>query len=238
MVCCLMAPSHYLNQCWLLNSEVLWHSHGSNFKANGQPTSLNNKVEIILYHCHISQRPTWVNHIHISAAPSSYEYDDIGSGNGLVLSGNKSLPDTMFTQINNAINLTMWPCDPIWHHRTWSTLAQVMAFCPDGTSSLPEPRLTNHQWGLVAFTWGQFHMKFSTYGKICILHGMKITYLWSEPHLPVASELKIPTKCHITSLGHNELIPCFPQVWWDSDQRSCPQIACTAPDDLTRLHHI
>ena len=31
MACCLMAPSHYLNQCWLLISEVLWHWPESNF---------------------------------------------------------------------------------------------------------------------------------------------------------------------------------------------------------------
>ena len=27
MACCLMATSHYLNQCWLIISKVLWHSH-------------------------------------------------------------------------------------------------------------------------------------------------------------------------------------------------------------------
>ena len=27
MVCCLMAPSHYLNQCWLIISEVQCHSY-------------------------------------------------------------------------------------------------------------------------------------------------------------------------------------------------------------------
>ena len=27
MACCLMAPSHYLNQCWLIISEVQWHSY-------------------------------------------------------------------------------------------------------------------------------------------------------------------------------------------------------------------
>ena len=32
MACCLMAPSHYLNQSWLLINEVLWHSPGSNFE--------------------------------------------------------------------------------------------------------------------------------------------------------------------------------------------------------------
>ena len=26
MACSLMAPSHYLNQCWLIVSKVLWHS--------------------------------------------------------------------------------------------------------------------------------------------------------------------------------------------------------------------
>ena len=31
MVCCLMAPSHYLNQCWLTINEVLWHSIEGNF---------------------------------------------------------------------------------------------------------------------------------------------------------------------------------------------------------------
>ena len=28
---------------------------------------------------------------------------------------------------------------------------------PDGTKPLPEPMLTYHQWGSVAFTWEQFH---------------------------------------------------------------------------------
>ena len=32
MVCCLTAPNHYLNQCWLIIREVLWHLHDSNFK--------------------------------------------------------------------------------------------------------------------------------------------------------------------------------------------------------------
>ena len=33
MAWCLMAPSHYLNQCWLLISEVLWYSPQGNFKT-------------------------------------------------------------------------------------------------------------------------------------------------------------------------------------------------------------
>ena len=30
MACCLMAPSNYLNQCWLIIKGILWHSSESN----------------------------------------------------------------------------------------------------------------------------------------------------------------------------------------------------------------
>ena len=44
MACCLMAISHYLNQCWLLTSEVLLHSSESDFMANAQATMLYNTM--------------------------------------------------------------------------------------------------------------------------------------------------------------------------------------------------
>ena len=47
----------------------------------------------------------------------------------------------------------------IWRHRTWETLAQVMA-C---TKPLPEPMLTNCHRGPVAYTWVIFHRKCSRY---------------------------------------------------------------------------
>ena len=34
MAWCPMAPSHYLNQCWIMISEVLWHSHQGNVTGN------------------------------------------------------------------------------------------------------------------------------------------------------------------------------------------------------------
>ena len=36
MACCLMAPSHYLNQFWLIISKVLWHSSKGHFTENTQ----------------------------------------------------------------------------------------------------------------------------------------------------------------------------------------------------------
>ena len=38
MACCLMAPSHYLNQCSLLISDILWHSPQINFIVRIQAT--------------------------------------------------------------------------------------------------------------------------------------------------------------------------------------------------------
>ena len=41
--CCLLAPSHYLNQCWLIISEVLWPE--SNFRMSAQAIILYNEFE-------------------------------------------------------------------------------------------------------------------------------------------------------------------------------------------------
>ena len=36
MACCLMVPSHYLNQCWLIIIKVLWHSPEGIFTGNAK----------------------------------------------------------------------------------------------------------------------------------------------------------------------------------------------------------
>ena len=43
--CCLTAPSHQLNQCWLLIRQVQWHSLGSNFTVSAQTSILYNEFE-------------------------------------------------------------------------------------------------------------------------------------------------------------------------------------------------
>ena len=39
MACCLMAPSHNMNQHWLIISEVKWHSHQGNFTRDTSTTN-------------------------------------------------------------------------------------------------------------------------------------------------------------------------------------------------------
>ena len=53
MACCLTAPSHYLNQCWLIISEVQWHSYWSNFTIDmPQPsiTKICMKITCLKFH--------------------------------------------------------------------------------------------------------------------------------------------------------------------------------------------
>ena len=49
----------------------------------------------------------------------------------------------------------------LWRHLvTWNLVDYDSgnAFFPDGTKLLQGPTLTNHQWSLVGFAWGQFHI--------------------------------------------------------------------------------
>ena len=58
MACCLMAPSHYLNQCWLFISEVLWH-----FTVSAEATILHYEFENYTFKIiAISLRCQWVKY--------------------------------------------------------------------------------------------------------------------------------------------------------------------------------
>ena len=45
MACCLMAPSHYLNQCWLIISKVLWYSSEDIIIRRFEDTNQYSKIE-------------------------------------------------------------------------------------------------------------------------------------------------------------------------------------------------
>ena len=65
MACCLMAPSHYLNQCWLIVGEVLWHSPEGNFTWNAQDIYPWREFEKYQFQItSASPRDQWVKEIH------------------------------------------------------------------------------------------------------------------------------------------------------------------------------
>ena len=62
MTCCLTAPSHYLNQCWLIIREVQWHSFLDNFTRD--TSTINHYDTFENYITKISfnfPRGQWVN---------------------------------------------------------------------------------------------------------------------------------------------------------------------------------
>ena len=70
MACCLPAPSHYLNQCWLVINEVLWHSP----KINAARTSYY-LVWLIrkFYFSNTTPREQWVNEVRIIIAVAMHD---------------------------------------------------------------------------------------------------------------------------------------------------------------------
>ena len=63
MACCLMAPSHYLNQFWLIISKVWWHSSKDNFTAGISAINHCNWLEKYSFKISLkSLRPQWVNY--------------------------------------------------------------------------------------------------------------------------------------------------------------------------------
>ena len=55
MACCLTAPSHYLHQCWLIISEVQWHSYQGNYTRDAQPsiTKIHLKITYLKFHSNL-----------------------------------------------------------------------------------------------------------------------------------------------------------------------------------------
>ena len=61
MACCLTAPSHYLNQCWLITRGVLWHTSESSFAGIAQGIDSGYEFEKdILKNIFKSPRGQWV----------------------------------------------------------------------------------------------------------------------------------------------------------------------------------
>ena len=67
---------------------------------------------------------------------------NIGSGNGLVLSGNKPLPERILTQV-------------IWHHIVPPDHNEFMSW--SWCQVLTWINVDKESWGSVVFTWGRYH---------------------------------------------------------------------------------
>ena len=77
--------------------------------------------------------------------------------------GDKPLSESMMVSLLTHICVarpqwvnSLWSINATWLHGIWPALIQVVACC----LTAPCHYLTHHQWPLVSFWWGRFHIKF------------------------------------------------------------------------------
>ena len=109
MACCLTAPSHYLNQCWLIIRGVLWHTSESSFAGIAQGIDSGYEFEKdILKNIFKSPRGQWVNPPHVSTSPwntkPSHLWQVIKQNDGFGVHNSLRLFNTLIS--DNAIRST------------------------------------------------------------------------------------------------------------------------------------
>ena len=103
--------------------------------------------------------------------------------------GTKPLSKPMMTQISGIYTRpervnSLWPSYAIWHHRSGSTLVQVMACCLTAPS-----HYLNQCWLILSKNqWYSSEVPQTSITKI----SLKITYLEFYPNLPGTNELSQP----------------------------------------------
>ena len=131
MACCLTATNHYLDQCWLTISEVLWHSPESNFKRNAQDIYPWYELENYWFRITVKYyRDQWVKHRHpIEPSHKSHNASDIYP--------------TMHYLVHTSVHLcifllqngTLWDMGLLWDLWIRSiTLPHIWAFLPSRMS--------------------------------------------------------------------------------------------------------
>ena len=106
---CLTAPSHYLNQCWLIMHLVLWHPSEKNVIGISQ--NINSKKELENYNFEniASPRGQWVNYI-----TQSQIYTGLFLGHGILFG---------ICYLNDFHNKhSLWANFSVWHHTFWGHL--------------------------------------------------------------------------------------------------------------------
>ena len=78
MACCITVPSHYLNQCWLMISEALWHPPDSNFTEDNWDIHNWNRVwNLLISDCSRSPRGQWVKWWHNAITYHNFDYIEV-----------------------------------------------------------------------------------------------------------------------------------------------------------------
>ena len=110
MACCLTAPSHYLNQCWLIIRGVLWHTSESSFAGIAQGIDSGYEFEKdILKNIFKSPRGQWVNEfenykllLHLTGVSELTHFSPDKNGNNIAIINTNLFSTDVRTE-------TIWP---------------------------------------------------------------------------------------------------------------------------------
>ena len=104
MAFCLTAPSHYLNYCWIIISEVLWPSHEGSFTGNAQDISsliiTNPRFPGINEFTIDAQQSTIVRHTQVCNGHTNHIVTiKVNASFGIILTMVNMMPDDALTSI-------------------------------------------------------------------------------------------------------------------------------------------
>ena len=95
------------------------------------------------------------------------------------------------------------------HRAHYDVTVMSYWFVPDGSKLLPEPMLTDHQWCLVVFIWGQLHRKFLKY--VSLLWGWKLL-IWDCSHDLKIIHSDATFKCHMVIVLIKFVVKCVARI--------------------------
>ena len=167
---------NWINQLIAIFPVKIWYGKIRWDKITG---TVQGAIEVLIYLCLLYQIsksffnicksfPCWVAKIPIPSYPSAYS---------------RSVWSTYEHPWYVTIGGLVMPYEDLGQHWfrqwiiNWLLLNMNILLSFDGTKPLPDPLLPYHQWCIVAFTWGQFHIKCPSYLSLTL------------PHLPGANEL-------------------------------------------------
>ena len=148
MAWCRQAPSHYLNQCWLIISNVLWHSCESIFLRRSDDNHQKNKIENCIFEI-TSRHPReqWVNVEKSFLLHFEFWYTTLSNITWYCMQLNSLAPGRFEWHFREVIFKLIFVIDgwdiPFEIAIRWllldltddqSTLVQVMAWCHEATS--------------------------------------------------------------------------------------------------------
>ena len=171
MACCLIAPGHYMNQCWLIISKVQWHLSEGNFTRINHKISFEitcikfhpdspGMIELMVVFCFrwcLTAWPCWFVQSILIASSTSSNYIPSASWSASCIYVRYAELDSHQVSLNTLGLRKKWPLFSRQHFQmhffnenVWILIQISLSFVPNGSvNNIPIMSPAQHQ----AITW-------------------------------------------------------------------------------------